>query len=107
MRPDDLTRVAPMIEACDEIGRFLIGKRMDDLETDRMLPFAVVRALEVLGEAANGVPPKPGPWRPKSRGLGSSRPGTGSFMAASTWIRRSCGARLRTKCRICTLTCAD
>lgn len=47
-----------MIEACEEIGRFLGGRHADDMETDRMLLFAVVRALEVLGEAANGVTPE-------------------------------------------------
>lgn len=47
-----------MIEACEDIGRFLSGRRADDLETDRMLLFALVRALEVLGEAAHGVTPE-------------------------------------------------
>lgn len=55
MRPDDRTRVAHMVDACDEIARFLAGRAEGDLETDRMLLFAVVRALEVVGEAANGV----------------------------------------------------
>ncbi len=58
MRHDDRTRVAHMIDACEEIARFLAGKRVDDLETDRMLLFALVRALEVLGEAANVVTPE-------------------------------------------------
>lgn len=44
-----------MIDACEEIGRFVAGRSARDLESDRMLLFALVRAIEVLGEAANGV----------------------------------------------------
>lgn len=55
MRPDDPTRIAHMIDACEEIGRFIAGRSASDLEGDRLLLFALVRAIEVLGEAANGV----------------------------------------------------
>ncbi len=34
---------------------FLIGRSRADLDSDRMLMFAVVRAIEVVGEAANHV----------------------------------------------------
>lgn len=55
MRPDDRTRIAHMLEACRDIAGFIQGRAPSDLENDRMLLFALVRALEVLGEAANGV----------------------------------------------------
>jgi len=33
----------------------MAGRQRDDLESDRMLLFAVVRAIEVLGEAASRI----------------------------------------------------
>jgi uncharacterized protein with HEPN domain len=44
-----------MIEAAESVLRFTSNRRRSDLETDQMLLFAVVRALEVLGEAASKV----------------------------------------------------
>jgi uncharacterized protein with HEPN domain len=44
-----------MIEACESVQRFIQGRRRLDFETDQMLLFAVVRAIEVLGEAAGKV----------------------------------------------------
>jgi uncharacterized protein with HEPN domain len=34
---------------------FVAGRQADDLDTDRMLLFALVRAIEVVGEAAGKV----------------------------------------------------
>jgi uncharacterized protein with HEPN domain len=48
--------------------RFLSGRQRADLDTDQMLLFAVVRAIEIVGEAAARVSPEcrvtvPGvPW---------------------------------------------
>jgi uncharacterized protein with HEPN domain len=44
-----------MIEACESVQRFIQGRRRMDFESDQMLLFAVVRAVEVLGEAATKV----------------------------------------------------
>jgi len=44
-----------MIEACESVQRFILGRRRLDFESDQMLLFAVVRAIEVLGEAASKV----------------------------------------------------
>lgn len=55
MRADDRVRVLHMIEACESVQRFIQGRRRLDFETDQMLLFAVVRAIEVLGEAAGKV----------------------------------------------------
>ena len=35
--------------------RFAAGRQLKDLQTDQMLLFAVLRAIEVMGEAANKV----------------------------------------------------
>jgi uncharacterized protein with HEPN domain len=44
-----------MIEACESVQRFIQGRRRLDFESDQMLLFAVIRAIEVLGEAAGKV----------------------------------------------------
>lgn len=41
-----------MIDAAEAIRQFMSGRRRADLDSDRMLLFAVVRAIEVVGEAA-------------------------------------------------------
>jgi uncharacterized protein with HEPN domain len=55
MRPDDRVRIAHMIDAADAIGGFMAGRTRADLDSDRMLLFAVVRAIEIIGEAAARV----------------------------------------------------
>ena len=44
-----------MIEAGESVQRFISNRRRSDLESDQMLLFAVVRAIEVLDEAATKV----------------------------------------------------
>jgi uncharacterized protein with HEPN domain len=41
-----------MIEVAELIAKFISGRRRVDLDTDLMLLFALVRAVEVFGEAA-------------------------------------------------------
>lgn len=55
MPPEDRIRVEHMIDAAEHIARFVAGRRRDDLDRDVMLLFAIVRALEVIGEAASKV----------------------------------------------------
>lgn len=44
-----------MVEASQAAMRFAAGRQLKDLQTDQMLLFAVLRAIEVMGEAANKV----------------------------------------------------
>lgn len=44
-----------MIDAAEAVGDFMAGRSRVDLDSDRMLRFAVVRAIEILGEAAARV----------------------------------------------------
>jgi uncharacterized protein with HEPN domain len=44
-----------MIEATETASRFLSGRTRDDLDSDRMLLLALVRTIEILGEAASKV----------------------------------------------------
>jgi uncharacterized protein with HEPN domain len=44
-----------MVEAAESIAMFISGRTRADLDTDRMLLFAVVRAIEIPGEAASRI----------------------------------------------------
>ena len=52
MREDDRVRLQHMAEAAEAIARFVAGRDRTDLDSDEMLRFAIVRALEIIGEAA-------------------------------------------------------
>ena len=56
-RPDDLTRLRHILDAAEKAGRFVHGRKREDLEKDEMLSLALVRLLEVIGEAAAGISP--------------------------------------------------
>jgi uncharacterized protein with HEPN domain len=53
--PDDRIRIQHMIEAAESALGFVFGRSRGDLETDRMLLFALVRAIEIMGEAASRI----------------------------------------------------
>lgn len=55
MSPDDSIRILHMIEAAETAQRFIAGRRRDDFDSDQMLLFALVRAIEIIGEAASKV----------------------------------------------------
>lgn len=55
MPPEDRIRIADMIQAADTACDFVSGRRRSDLDTDQMLLFALVRAIEIVGEAASRV----------------------------------------------------
>lgn len=44
-----------MLEAAQTSIQFIKGRKRKELESDRMLCFAVIRALEIVGEAASQV----------------------------------------------------
>ena len=53
----DLVRVKHMMDAAQEILDYMSDKKKEDLHRNRMLSLAVVRLLEIIGEAANKVTP--------------------------------------------------
>ncbi|MCX7038206.1 MAG: DUF86 domain-containing protein [Spirochaetes bacterium] len=55
MRADDRVRVLHMIDAAESLEQFTTGRERADLESDRMLLFAIIRAIEVMGEAASKI----------------------------------------------------
>lgn len=56
MRPEDVVRIRHMIEAAETARQFVAGRQRPDLDRDRMLLFALVRAVEIIGEARAGDP---------------------------------------------------
>lgn len=58
MRPDDAIRIRHMIEAADAAQGFIAGRQRSELDTDRMLAFALMRAVEIVGEAASKISPE-------------------------------------------------
>ena len=52
---DDLTRLRHMQDAAREALAFTDGNTREDLDTDRMLVLAVVKDLEIIGEAAGRI----------------------------------------------------
>ena len=55
MPPEDRVRLRHMLDAAEVAIQFMQDKDRAALDDDRMLLFAVVRAVEVLGEAASRV----------------------------------------------------
>lgn len=55
MSPEDRVRLKHAIEAAEAACSFVSGKARSDLDSDRMLLFALVRAIEITGEAASKV----------------------------------------------------
>lgn len=55
MRPEDRVRIMHMRDACLSVERFVGLRTRTDLDQDEMLRFALVRAIEIIGEAAARV----------------------------------------------------
>jgi uncharacterized protein with HEPN domain len=55
MQREDRVRLTHMIEAAEAAIRFTAGRDRASLDADQMLRFAIVRAVEVVGEAAARV----------------------------------------------------
>ena len=57
MQRDDIACLRHILDAADKAVSFAKGKVRKDLDTDEMLALSLVRLLEIIGEAANGVSP--------------------------------------------------
>lgn len=55
MPPEDWIRVEHMIDSAGSVGRFIADRHRVEIETDEMLRFALVRAIEIFGEAASKI----------------------------------------------------
>ena len=52
MRKDDFVRIRHMLDEAREVQQFASGRKREDLKTDRMLILALVKGIEIIGEAA-------------------------------------------------------
>jgi uncharacterized protein with HEPN domain len=51
-KPKDNERLLHMIEAIDNIYEFIEGKSFEIYKNDKILRFAIIKNLEIIGEAA-------------------------------------------------------
>ena len=58
MRAEDAVRIRHMMDAAELALDFTRGPTRSDLDRDKMLKFALVQAIQVIGEAANKVSPE-------------------------------------------------
>lgn len=94
MPPDrDRIRLLHMLEHAREAMHLVAGRNRSDLDTDRVLSLALVRLLEIVGEAPQREsPPRHAPDIQPFRGRKSSACETGSYTATMPSIWTSCGA---------------
>ena len=52
-KPKDNERLLHMIEAVDNILEFVEGKSFEEYKSNKILKFAVIKNLEIIGEAAH------------------------------------------------------
>lgn len=57
-RPEDLDRLRHMVEAAQEAMGLAAGRSREDLDEERLLQLALVRLIEIVGEAAGRVSPE-------------------------------------------------
>lgn len=55
MRPEDRIRLQHMLEAAVQARQFVHGRDYRHLESDRMLLLALVKCLEIIGEASGKI----------------------------------------------------
>ncbi len=55
MLKPDIVRLQHMVDAANEAISFVADKSKTELQTDRALALAVVKSIEIFGEAANKV----------------------------------------------------
>lgn len=55
LNPEDLVRLRHMLDAAQKAVEFSEGRTRNDLDSDEMLALALVRLLEIVGEAAKKV----------------------------------------------------
>jgi hypothetical protein len=94
-----------MIEAAEAVQSFIANRRRADLDSDRMLLFALARAIEIIGEAASKLSPEARAAMPSVPWRAWSPCATVWYTPTSISTARSCGRRRRRKFRHCSLFC--
>jgi len=89
----DHVRLRHMLDAARSVMRFAQGRRREDLDTDEMLAFAIIRGLEIIGEAAAQVSEAGRQARPELPWALIAGMRHASSMPTSTWSRPRLGHR--------------
>src|SRR5580658_5894086 len=55
LRAEDRARLRHIADALTSVGDFIEGRRREELDQNQMLVFALVHALQIVGEAATKV----------------------------------------------------
>ena len=58
MNKENNTRIGHMLLYAKEAVKLALGKSKDDIENDRILNLALVRLIEIVGEAAYNISPE-------------------------------------------------
>lgn len=58
MHRDDFIRLRHMLDAAKDVVQFAQGKTLRDLDEDRLLELGVLKAIEMIGEAASKISPE-------------------------------------------------
>jgi hypothetical protein len=81
-----------IIEACEKVLRYTAGMDRDAFAADEKTRDAVLRNLEIIGEAASTCRRKPASLRALSNGRRFAAFGIISPTPILAWMRTSCGA---------------
>lgn len=57
MLPDDVIRIRHLLDAAETAAGFVDGRTRTDLDVDQMLTLALVKLVEIIGEAAKQISP--------------------------------------------------
>jgi hypothetical protein len=93
MNPHDRVRLRHVVDALNAAMRFAQGRGRGDLDSDEMLLFALVRAIEIVGEAASKYRTRRAPRCRMFHGIQSPACGIDLFIRISTSIATSSGRR--------------
>ncbi len=55
MQADDRIRLQHMLDAAVDACQFIAGQTPNQIETDKMRLFAIIRCIEIIGEAASDI----------------------------------------------------
>ena len=58
MPTSDLVRLRPMLDSAREALAFVAGRKQEDLIHDRVLTLALLKCIEIIGEAASKISPE-------------------------------------------------
>jgi hypothetical protein len=92
MPKSDRVRLQHMLDAALEALAFAEGKRFEDLHRERLLVLGLVKAIEIIGEAASRFQRKRAPQCPSFPGKTSSPCAIGSSTPTSTLTCACSGA---------------